>query len=101
MKLFFEGQYAMRPEMLLQRAGYGMARTRVPSFQRRLGPTDFPRFHAYIDRTDTGFRINLHLDQKAACYTGTSAHSGEYDGELVAQEASRITAHINQYKSNI
>jgi hypothetical protein len=97
MKIFFEGQYTMRPEMILQRAGYGLARTRVPSYQRRLSAHVFPRFHAYIDVTDTGFRINLHLDQKAACYTGTSAHSGEYDGELIAREADRIRAHVSQY----
>jgi hypothetical protein len=97
MKLFFEGQYTMRPEMILQRAGYGLAQTRVRSYQRRLGGYEFPRFHAYIDTLDTGFRINLHLDQKAACYTGTSAHSGEYDGELVACEAERIRAYVSQY----
>lgn len=88
----------MRPEMMLQRAGYGRARTRVPSFQRRLSGGEFPRFHAYIDLIPNGFQINLHLDQKAACYTGTSAHSGEYDGSLVADEVARISALIAQHR---
>lgn len=98
MKLFFDGEYSMRPEMLLQRCGYGLARTRIPSYQRRLSRGEFPRFHAYIDTTDTGFRINLHLDQKAACYSGTSAHSGEYDGAVVEAEAARITQTIETLK---
>jgi hypothetical protein len=98
MKLFFEGQYTMRPDMLLQRAGYGLARSRVRSYQRRLGHAEFPRFHAYIDVTDNGFRINLHLDQKAACYSGNTAHSGEYDGELVEREGVRIRQYIEAQK---
>lgn len=97
MKLFFDGQYTMRPEMILQRAGYGRARTRVPSFQRRLSGAEYPRFHAYIDATPDGFRINLHLDQKAACYSGSTAHSGEYDGELVAEEGRRLQQIVLQY----
>ncbi len=90
MKLFFTGTFQYRPEQLLQRCGYGRAPSRVPSFQKRVGPLPFPRFHVYIDPTPDGFRINLHLDQKAACYTGTTAHSGEYDGELVEREGERI-----------
>ena len=34
--------------------------------------------------------INLHLDQKRPVYRGTSAHGGEYEGEVVEQEAARI-----------
>ena len=64
-----------------------------PSFARRLGSSDYPRFHIYI-KTDNVKRetleINLHLDQKKPIYKGVSAHSGEYDGELVEREAERI-----------
>ena len=34
--------------------------------------------------------FNLHLDQKKPTYEGHVAHSGEYDGELVEEEAERI-----------
>ena len=34
--------------------------------------------------------LNLHLDQKQASYEGSTAHSGDYDSDLVRQEAQRI-----------
>ena len=34
--------------------------------------------------------LNLHLDQKKPVYRGTVAHSGEYEGEIVAKEIARI-----------
>lgn len=62
------------------------------SFVRRLSSADYPRFHAYVSRgtSEQEAVINLHLDQKKPIYRGTSAHSGEYDGELVEREAERI-----------
>lgn len=33
-------------------------------------------------------------DQKQASYEGTSAHSGEYDGELVEQEIRRLKTFV-------
>ncbi|MBU4348350.1 hypothetical protein KJ671_02535 [Patescibacteria group bacterium] len=51
----------------------------------------YPRFHIYIQDLPTQeTEINLHLDMKKASYEGVSAHSGEYDGELVSREAKRI-----------
>jgi len=52
----------------------------------------YPRFHAYVkvDGVSHETQINLHLDQKKPIYRGATAHSGEYDGELVAREAARI-----------
>ncbi len=73
---------------LMRQAGYHPYETGESSFIRRLGPDDYPRFHAYVSR-ETG-EINLHLDQKKPIYKGTTAHSGEYDGELVEKEAERI-----------
>lgn len=76
--------------MVLRRSGYGLVRDRrnpEQSFSRRLGGGFYPRFHAYLNE---GNIINLHLDQKQASYKGQTKHSGEYDGQLVDQEAKRI-----------
>lgn len=52
----------------------------------------FPRFHIHIKKNEkTGdFNINLHLDQKRPSYRGAPAHSGEYEGKLIKEEAERI-----------
>jgi len=73
----------------IRRAGYGQVsdrRATETSYSRRLGSGIYPRFHTYIN----GQVINLHLDQKQASYEGFSAHSGEYEGEAVENEAARI-----------
>ena len=44
---------------------------------------DYPRFHLYAKEDGENFLFNLHLDQKKPTYAGNTAHSGEYDGELV------------------
>jgi len=80
------------------------------SIVRQLTKNDYPRFHLYIkiisDDQNKGksfvtsapqdkWRLNtlifnLHLDQKKPLYKGSSAHSGEYDSDLVENEAERI-----------
>lgn len=62
------------------------------AFQRFLGRRRYPRFHAYCQLAADGKTaiLNLHLDQKQPSYNGSHAHSGEYDGPLVEQEAARI-----------
>jgi len=58
------------------------------SFVRpRLG---FPRFHIYARIENGNILVNLHLDQKKPVYEGATAHSGDYDEPIVAQEAGRI-----------
>lgn len=58
---------------------------------RLIGQDYYPRFHIYIKKDEEGgFIFNLHLDQKKPSYRGSSAHSGEYEGELVEREAERI-----------
>jgi hypothetical protein len=77
------------PVMVLRRAGYGQVmdrRATEVSYNRRLGSGFYPRFHAYVN----GNVINFHLDQKQASYEGSSAHSGEYDGDTVEAEGERI-----------
>lgn len=63
---------------------------------RKLTGHNYPRFHAYVRSFGTAqdgttrYRFSLHLDQKAPIYKGTHAHSGEYEGPVVEQEADRI-----------
>lgn len=61
------------------------------SYARSLDPGRFyPRFHAYLEIDSKGTKINLHLDAKKPSYEGVSAHSGEYDGEIIENEVARI-----------
>ena len=62
------------------------------AFIRPLSSSGYPRFHAYVNMEKFPHEtvINLHLDQKKPIYKGTVAHSGEYEGEIVANEAERI-----------
>ena len=66
------------------------------SFARRLGDGVYPRFHVYINQVGTDYAVNLHLDQKQASYEGSSAHSGEYDGETVEAEGRRIASALER-----
>ena len=78
----------------LRRCGYHFERqhhdTDEVSAARNLGAGGFPRFHCYAKLVGKDMYINLHLDQKRPVYRGTSAHGGEYEGELIEQEAARI-----------
>ena len=65
------------------------------SFMRRILGRDYPRFHAYVHWEGETLVINLHLDQKKPSYEGSNAHSGEYNGGLVAEEAERIRSCVN------
>ena len=51
---------------------------------------DFPRFHLYVREDKNEYLFNLHLDQKKPTYGEHTAHSGEYEGEVVENEAIRI-----------
>ncbi len=92
---------------LMRRAGYGYEgkdvktgppRVGEPSrveagelnFSRRLGANRYPRFHVYAKKDGDTMIVNLHIDQKQPSYEGATAHSGEYEGELVEQEAEMI-----------
>lgn len=60
------------------------------SYVRSLSSGDYPRFHLHIEDGEKEHVFNLHLDQKKPSYGKEKAHSGEYKGELVEQEAERI-----------
>ena len=60
------------------------------SFVRVLSATGYPRFHLYINETSEQYILNLHLDQRRPSYGKETAHSGEYDGEIIEKEVVRI-----------
>lgn len=60
------------------------------SYTRVLSSSGYPRFHLYVNDEDDKFIFNLHLDQKRPSYGKETAHSGEYDGKVVEDEADRI-----------
>lgn len=70
------------------------------SYTRKLGGGNYPRFHVYLTDFDNYFEVDLHLDQKQASYGVGHAHSGEYEGETVEEEARRITAMIADIFAN-
>ncbi len=78
---------------VIRKIGYSQDRYNHPSqqsFSRSLQGTPYPRFHIYIEDTPDAWIFKLHLDQKKPSYKGSSAHAGEYGGEVVEKEALRI-----------
>jgi hypothetical protein len=66
------------------------------SYAKRIHRDFYPRFHVYIQTEGETVIFNLHLDQKRPIYEGVTAHSGEYDGEVVEREGERIASSIKQ-----
>jgi hypothetical protein len=84
----------------LRQAGYQILESRKDdkvSFVRRLSSDLYPRFHIYLQNNQDSIIFNIHLDQKKASYQGQTAHSGEYDGELVNQEANRLKSLLKPF----
>jgi hypothetical protein len=56
------------------------------------GRGGYPRFHVYLKQRGVDTIFSLHLDQRKPVYenSGSHAHSGEYFGPLVQEEADRI-----------
>lgn len=92
MKVIFNQKFNQHPDFLVRRCGYGQIRDNKSnqiSYVKRLRADFYPRFHLYI-YSENPLVLNLHLDQKKASYEGYTAHSGDYDSEIVKQEAQRI-----------
>ena len=87
---------------LLRRAGYALHQSRDGelSFVRRIHGADYPRFHIYVNKEEPGklIEITLHLDEKKPSYEGYTAHSGQYDGEIIKQEQERILGTISKFQ---
>ncbi len=79
---------------ILREAGYGLLHLNQQSgeysFSRRLGVGEYPRFHVYAKERGGEYVVTVHIDQKKASYQGHTAHSGDYDSELVDQECNRL-----------
>ncbi|MBI5076756.1 hypothetical protein HZB94_00020 [Candidatus Falkowbacteria bacterium] len=85
------------PDELVRRAGFGQWKDKAHggiSYTRKLGTENYPRFHVHIVEYEKYFEVELHLDQKQPSYLKGKAHSSEYDGQVVEDEARRITAVI-------
>jgi hypothetical protein len=83
------------PLNLMRRAGYSFvgkdSQKGDEGYERRVGAGDYPKFHAFVKREEDYVFVNLHLDQKKPSYTGSHAHSGEYeDSKLLEKEAEII-----------
>ena len=57
---------------------------------RQLAANGYPRFHLYLSEENENLIFSLHLDQKKPSYEGQTAHSGDYDSELVLGERQRL-----------
>ncbi len=92
MKLILKGPFEENVYSLMRKIGYhfvGKNREEY-NFIKPIGGDAFPRFDIYLKIEDQNLVINLHLDQKRPIYKSTTAHSGEYDGELIEKELERI-----------
>jgi len=92
MKVIFNEKFNKSADFLVRHCGYGQIRdnkTNQISYVKRLRSDFYPRFHLYVN-SENPLVLNLHLDQKKASYEGFTAHSGDYDSEIVKQEAQRI-----------
>ncbi len=79
--------------VLARRIGYQILEAKSHNeynLVRKLTRDNYPRFHLFVIQAGDNFHFNLHLDQKEPSYPGTHAHSGEYDGPPVQDEAERI-----------
>ena len=85
---------------------YSLSRKLGYFFQEKSGneikfvrpPKGFPRFHLILKIEGENLIFNLHLDQKASKYEGTPTHAGEYESEIVKEEAERIKKIIETLK---
>ncbi len=99
MKIVFPSIPPYPEKVLMKECGYKEIydqRTRKTSYVRVFGQHFYPRFHCYVLQERGMFVIDLHLDQKAPLYAGQTAHSGEYDGDVVEREGERIRRIIEQ-----
>lgn len=94
MKIPFEKTFRENERNLMRRCGYAEfynRRTGEISYVRPLSRVRYPQFHVYLERLSAGgLTVNLHLDAKKPTYESGHAHAGEYDSDVVRDEARRI-----------
>lgn len=102
MKIVVSDNLLVNIRTLMQRAGYHAfrdPRTLKDSFAMRLGRSFYPRYHVYVQSTERGVMLDLHLDMKHPTYEGQRAHSGEYSGTKVEEEAGRLKRWIAYFQN--
>ncbi|HLC69896.1 MAG TPA: hypothetical protein VJH75_02520 [Patescibacteria group bacterium] len=102
MQIYFKKQLLPDPAKAIRRAGYGEHRDRRSaqiSYVKRVHRDWYPRFHVYILEKGEKIIFNMHLDQRATRYEGVTAHSGEYEGEVVKKEAERIKKAVEVFNN--
>jgi hypothetical protein len=92
MRFTLKGPFKDNLYSLFRRCGYSFLRKDPDGteFAFSRPPSGYPRFHIYLRLDNEDLDVNLHLDQRKPIYSGTTAHSGEYEGESVEKEAKRI-----------
>ena len=92
MKIHLSQKLTSNYRVFLQRLGYSEHRyagQTEPNFTKRLSGNRFPRVHVYVQRSDAGLSLNMHLDMQESRTHG-SRHGGVYEHELLDSEAERI-----------
>ena len=91
MKFVFEN-ISENPVSLARKLGYRLIANNNNEFNciRPIYGSGYPRFHLFIEKHQDKLIFKLHLDQKKPSYQGSPAHSGEYEGRVVENEAERI-----------
>ena len=85
MKFTIRGPFKENINMLMRGVGYH--KSEVAFCRPARG---YPRFHIYLQTKGDDLEINLRLDQKKPIYKGAPAHSADYQGKVVEEEAERI-----------
>lgn len=99
MKFIVEKVLPLNELVLMNRLGYHVHTNRydaTTSYVKRLRGLPYPRFHVYLTKEGDRLIVALHLDEKQPSYAGTARHAGQYDSEVVRQEAARIQLFISQ-----
>ncbi len=85
---------------ILRHLGYYLHPKYGDSYIKRLsGDNFYPRWHLYIKELEDVYEFDLHLDQKKVSYQGQTAHSGDYDDQIVKEEAKRIINGLIKYNN--
>ena len=83
---------------ILRKCNYRLHPKYEDSYIRCLSSSGlYPRWHLYLEKNGDIYNFKLHLDQKKISYKGQSAHSGDYDDDLLKQEAKRIINLLVKY----
>lgn len=98
MQLKIKANFKENLDQILRDCGYRLHPKYENSYIKRLSSTNFyPRWHLYIENKNNIYYFNLHLDQKKASYEGQKAHSGDYEDNIVKEEAKRIIGILKKY----